>query len=1107
MSLIPLHIHSSYSLLDSTLRIEDAVKFAKDNGMSALAITEHGVMHGFVEQAVACRKAGIKAIYGVEAYEVDDDEVKGDTKGAIQKRYHLILLAKNKQGLLNLFKIVSFACTDGFYKKPLISIDRIKANNWGDGIICTTACLASRFSKLIMNYDTQEGKRWIEKLQSTFDYVGIEIQSHATKDQWEYNHRALEFAQLYDIPFLVTSDAHYLKESDMDAHEIFVKISQDREAGESYKHCFMQTEADVYRIMADYDEDVVKQAIDETQNIADMIDDIDIGLDNKSQMPIINVPPEYSSHSEYLRHLVYSTFDRKFGHLSEEEQQRRRDRIEMEFPVIEALGYVDYFLMCHMLLKEARKRGIPLGPGRGSSAGSLMLDCLDVTQIDSVEHNLNFSRFANLGRLGSLADVDLDISKRRRKEVIDIACDLFGKENVAPICTFNTLSTKVAIRDIGKVLNDSEDSPYYGQLPYSVRNEVSNMIPTIKTLNDLGEEEEKDALLEDLMHDNAKLRGYYESFPLWFEYVMALEGLPRSRGRHAAGTLITPKPIIEYMPLCLDNEKNVIAQLEMGSSMNQLSCVKMDFLGLKTLDVIDDTLKSAGLTWEDVDVNKLDLNDKRVFDEVYASGFTKCVFQMESLEASNMCVQAHTDNTDTVIAINAFCRPGTKNSFPEYCQNKSHPEQAKVIHPDLKELLGSTNNVLLYQEELLDIFRYAGFAEDQTDVARRAVGHKQPEVMKKLEAQFKNGLKDKGWTEEQSNAMWDYILKQTSYIFNKSHACAYGLLSYLTAWLKVHYPVQYMSACMSCDSGNPTKLAIIINECKRLGIRVLPPNINKSNRDFTPLPDKNSILFGLLAIKGLGDSVIEDIIANRPYKSFDEFLSKGFPKTTVVQLIKSGAFTVSRKEELLESYCSKLIEHKEYTPVKTIPSKTELLLKWGIDTADYKTKGKLDKELLLHDFNLAKQIKFESQEEERYAKEIQAFKDKYMQDLWLSEFSTLGLFITSDPLEFAYDKIHDFEQVETDTDAVLIGVIIGIQRKKDKRNQLFCYVQIYTPGGIREAICWASTTKQYLDLLKNGNCVAIYGRKTEGGNIVVNEMKLYKKWLDDKHLKHVGVNA
>ena len=1107
MSFVNLHVHSQYSLLDATLKVEEAVQFAKENNQEAIALTNHGYMFDFVKQAVACREAGVKSIFGNEIYEVDDDEDKNDTREHTQRRYHLILLAKNKKGLQNLFKIVSYACTTGFYKKPRISVDRIKANNWGEGIICTTACLAGRLSRLVTNYDTEEAKKWIDKLQSTFDYVAVEIESHNVPQQYEANHRLIEFAKLYNLPITVSCDAHYLRHEDMEAHSIFVKIAREQEVGETYTDCFLQREEDVREILSEYDDEIVGQAIQETEHIASMIEDIDIGLDNDNQMPHINVPEEYENdHEGYLRYLVYQGFEEKFADMSEEERQIRRDRIEEEIPTLVYLDYTDYFIMLYMLMKEVRKRKIPIGYARGSASGSLCLYCLGVTQIDSVKWGCLFGRFCSRLRK-SLADVDIDLSKDRRDEIIDIAKELFGDENVCPIATFSTFSAKVALSDVGKIYHEDPNSPYYGQIPYSLRQDVTKAIPAVKTLDDLGEETEGEQSLAELLNTNKKLQATFEEFPLWGQTALKLSGGVKARGRHAAGCLICPSAITDYMPVCLDNNGNVICQLDWHDAMERLHLVKYDFLGLKTLTVIDKALKYANLSWDEVDINRLDLHDERVYKETYQSSETTAVFQFESLEGKKMCAEANVSTPEGIFAVNAGNRPGCKMLFPEYVHNKEYPDDVKLIHPDLKKILWQSEGCIFYQEQVMALFSYAGFDDGETDNCRRAVAKGHKELMLPMHDRFIEGLLKKNWTQKQADDMWDLIVAQSNYLFNFSHACAYGLLSYLTAWLKVHYPVPYMAACMSCDTDNPARMSVLINETKRLGIRVLPPNINKSNRDFTPLPDKNSILFGLLAVKGLGDSVIEDIIANRPYKSFDEFLSKGLPKTTVVQLIKSGAFTVSRKEELLESYCNKLIEHKEYTPVKTIPSKTELLLKWGIDTADYKTKGKLDKELLLHDFNLAKQIKFESQEEERYAKEIQAFKDKYMQDLWLSEFSTLGLFITSDPLEFAYDKIHDFEQVETDTDAVLIGVIIGIQRKKDKRNQLFCYVQIYTPGGIREAICWASTTKQYLDLLKNGNCVAIYGRKTEGGNIVVNEMKLYKKWLDDKHLKHVGVNA
>ena len=580
-------------------------------------------------------------------------------------------------------------------------------------------------------------------------------------------------------------------------------------------------------------------------------------------MPKINIENGYENHEEYLRYLVFKTFDEKFGHMSKEDQEIRRQRLETELPVLYAVDYTDYFIM-YMLAKEARKRKIPLGYSRGSGANCLCLFMLNVTQIDSVRWDLDFSRFANLGRK-SMADFDWDISKRRRKEMVEISEELFGKENVAPIATFNTLSTKVAIRDIGKVLDEKDYSPYYKQIPYKLRDEVAKMIPTIKTLNDLGEEEEKDVLLKDILNKNEKLKEVYKKFPLWFKYVMDVEGLPKSMGRHAAGTLITPTPVTDYCPLCYDSEKNIMIELEMHNAMDDLGLVKMDYLGLETLDIVDDTLKMADITWDDVDINHLNLEDKEVFEKVYKNGNTVGIFQMESAEGRRMCIEAKADNVEDVIVVNAANRPGTKESFPTYCQNKLNPKNVSVLHEDLRELFGKTHYILLYQEQALQLFRHAGFPEEQVDNARRAIGKKKKEVMEQLEVDFRAGLTQKGWNNEQLIEIWQLMLKQAEYCFNRGHAVAYGLLSYLTAYLKTHYTIYFMAALLTSKSDKVQKISIVINDCKRLGIKVSPPNVNKSDIEFTALPENNEILFGLLAVKGLGESIVDKIIENRPY--------------------------------------------------------------------------------------------------------------------------------------------------------------------------------------------------------------------------------------------------
>lgn len=772
MSFVNLHVHSAIgSLLDSILTVEQAVKYAADNGQSHIALTDHGTMHGFVEQVKLCKKYGVKPIVGCEIYEVDNYLEKNDSKEYTQPRYHLVLLASKQVGLQNLFKIVSEAATTGMYKKPRISINWIKENNLGEGIICLTACQVGRLSRYLENGMYDEAEEFVNLLKDTFDYVACEIQSHKTEQQLKYNTLIYKFARHMNMPYVITTDAHMLSANQIDTHSIFVSIGEGRETGETYVGCHLQNEQDVFQYLGDWMlERVVQQGIDETAHIANMIDDdIDYGLDHGNIMPTINVPEEFSSHEDYLHYLVFEKFDDKFGWMSEEDQKIRRERLEKELPVINALDYTDYFIMLHMIAEAADARQLPRGYSRGSGANCLCLFMLGVTQIDSIRWDLDFSRFANLGRKGSLADFDWDISKRRRKEIIEISEDLFGKENVAPIATFNTLATKVAIRDIGKVLNERQDSPYFGQIPYSLRDEVTKMIPTVKTLSDLGEEVEKDVLLKELVGKDEKLNEVYKKFPLWFKYVMELEGLPKSRGRHAAGTLITPQPVINYCPLCLDNEKNPMIQLEMHAAMDDLGLVKMDYLGLETLDIIDDALKMAHLTWEDVDINHLNLEEQRVYDEIYKSGNTVGVFQFESAEAKKMCIDAQADNIEDIIAINASNRPGTKNSFPDYCKNKLYPDETVVIHPDLKTLFSKTHSILLYQEDALHLLAYAGFSEEAQDTGRRAIGKKKKDVMASLYTQFHEGLIKKQWTEQQIKDMWALLSKQAEYSFNRGH--------------------------------------------------------------------------------------------------------------------------------------------------------------------------------------------------------------------------------------------------------------------------------------------------------------------------------------------------
>lgn len=1530
---VNLHVHSAVgSLLDSVAKIPDIVKFAKDHNQVAVALTDHGKMSGFVELYKECKNAGIKPIMGVEAYEVDNMYEKADTKEYTQPRYHLLLLAKNKKGLQNLFKIVSVANTEGFYKKPLITLDYIKEHNLGEGIICSSACLASRLSKALENDNWELAKQVALKTKSIFEEYYIEMQSHANDIQMISNIKHLKLAKELDIPWLISTDAHMITENQMDIHSVFIKISQDREVGENYDGCYLQTSAEVVDKFHKYENlgfsfKDIKTGVLNTFKIANEVEDIDIGYHQENQMPVIPIPKDYENSDKYVEHLIWEGFEEKFKDMSKKDREIRRQRLNEEIPVIEALHYSDYFIMLQMLTREAKKRKIPLGYSRGSGANCLCLYCLGVTQIDSIRWNLQFARFANLGR-HSMADYDMDIAKARRKEMVTISEDLFGKENVAPICTFNTLSTKVAIRDIGKVLNEDPNSPYYNQIPYDIRDLVAKQIPTIKTLDDLGQEVEKDMLLKDLLSTDPKLQKWYHQFPKWFYYVMYLEGLPKSMGRHAAGTIIAPHSITNYAPLCLDTEGNPMLQIEMHNAMDDLSLIKMDFLGLETLDIVDEALKIAGLTWEDVDINHLNLEDKAVYDNIYKKGNTISVFQMESAEAKAMCIQAKADNIEDIIAINAANRPGTKDQFPDYCNNKLHPEQAmeKLIHPDLAEIFKTTNMILLYQEQALQIFRYSGFPETEVDNARRCVdenteilmwngatkkikdlkvgdkilnlgknntievdtvkqifdngvqdtykvraqqtksiigtkdhkvltqdgwktigeltiedyvmipkycpnirnnipsnkypcseslfsigaligdgtlgneqdihftnsdehlikavqygismllprnkkecifksysqkgktvdkiysisinkeecpeydkklistlkeydllhkakdkylcekllsltqgnklysllaglfstdggyhkqinwleyyslskklcegiqmllrkcgiksqitskivtnynylaytlyisskssqkrfgetilpymvgakkdeflqiinspnnennydfkipptyskemkenlnlstvsiaeigthvgykrnclkvfnvectnnikaekivseiycpktyallhaeyipikvtqiepykkvhvydleatnnhnyiandiivhnciGKKLKDKMQELETKFRTLLADKGWAPEQIDALWELILKQTGYSFNRGHSVSYGLLSYLTAYLKYHYPVEYMTACLNIKSDNISKIGILINECYNLNIEILPPDINKSRKDFTAFPKENKILFGLLAIKGLGLSSILSTIENRPYKNLHDFLDRAEATSKVViSFIKAGCFGKYKKSLMLD-YFEYTYPRKQYKPIKTIPKEDVLKEKWGI------IKGKRTNrdESLIKEFNAKRELEFKQQERETYNKKFNEFKDKYMQNEYMWEFETLSMFITDNPLKEMSHYVTDWDLVKDGEEPCILAVIVDIKRKKDKNNNVFAYLDLYTVNGIIEAIAWSSKYKKYSDLIEKGKCISILGRKNEN-KLFVNEIKSFEQWKLDRFIE------
>ena len=1085
-----LHTHTPHgSLLDSIADIPNLIKKAKEYNYSAIAVTDHGKMHSIINFYKECTKQDIKPIIGIEIYECDDIKVQDDT------RFHLVLLATSNEGLKNLNIISSISHIDGFYFKPRIDLSTIK--KYSKGIIALSGCMAGRISRLLMQDEYDSAKEWLLKYQDTFEHFYIEMQNHSTVDSIKLNKQLLQLSQETNTPFVLTDDIHFVNREDIEAHSIFVQISQDRDVGESYTDCHMKSVDEIHSIMdLQIGYENVCQGIKNTLRIADMCN-VEIDLKMPNQMPEIKIPQGYKSITEYYKYLVNNGWvKREFNKLPKEQQKAIKDRLLKEYDTLDYLSYIDYFVLLTILTNRAKERKIPLGLSRGSGANCYSLYDIGVTGVNSLKWGLDFSRFATKGRK-SIADYDMDISKRRRKEMIEIAKEEFNVSDeilytqVAPICTFGTLSTKVAIKDIGKVL---QENGTYPDLIYAIRDETAKLIPVIKSVDEFGEEIEIETRLKDLIENNSKLAEYNEQFPLWFKYVMQLEGLPKTLGTHAAGVVIAPKPIIEYCPLCLNKTKEIMMQFEMNNVLDDLHLIKMDFLGLNTLDIIDDTLVLAGLTWDDIDVDKINLNDPKVYETVYKSGNCSGIFQMESAEAIRMCVEAQCDNINTVIAINASNRPGTKDLFPEFIKNKLYPDKMELIHEDLREITKDSYGILLYQEHALAIFRLAGFPDEEVDLARRSIGKKDKEIMLALETKLREGLLNRKWANEQINSIWDLLVKQSEYSFNKGHSTAYGLLSYITAWLKTYYSLEFMTSLLNSEKGNFSQISKYINECKRMNIKVLEPSINKSNMDFTI--DEDNILFGIGMIKNVGDTITQIIIDNRPYNSFDDFINKCNPDiSTVIALIKAGCFNEFQvdKKQLLLDFCKMRYMPTQYKDVTSLPTKKKLYdLELIQNDEDFK-----DKPSCLSKYNDYRLIEYNKLEENRYSKHQRGFESKYMvgsEADWQME--SLSMYLTTDPYKVFSKILSPFESLPSE-ECIIAGTIIDIKRKTDKNGNRYAYIDLLNHEGLMiECTIWASSYSKYQEMVVKTNKIFCIGKKEEN-KYFIKDVKLVDKWIEE----------
>ena len=879
MAFAHLHVHTEYSLLDGSNKIKEYVEKIKALGMTAGAITDHGVMYGVIDFYKAAREAGINPVLGCEVYVAPGSRLDREMVHGEDRYYHLVLLAENNTGYSNLMKIVSKGFVEGYYYKPRVDMEVLE--KYHEGIIALSACLAGEVQRNLVRGMYEEAKEVAYRYERCFGKGNffLELQDHGIPEQKLVNQQLLRMSQETGIELVATNDVHYTNAEDAEPHDILLCLQTGKKLADEDR---MRYEGGQYYVKSEEEMKLLfpyaLQALENTQKIADRCHvEIEFG---HTKVPHFEVPEGYDSWT-YLNKLCHEGLDKRYG----ADAPKYLQKLDDELAVIKNMGYVDYFLIVWDFIHYAREHDIMVGPGRGSAAGSLVSYTTGITDIDPVRYNLIFERFLNPERV-SMPDIDVDFCFERRQEVIDYVVEKYGKDCVTQIVTFGTLAARGVIRDVGRVMD----------LPYNFVDTIAKAIP-----NELGITIDKALLM------NPELRGMYESdesVKKLIDMSRRLEGLPRHTSMHAAGVVISQKPMDEYVPLSRASDGTITTQFTM-TTIEELGLLKMDFLGLRTLTVIQNAVrlaeKSSG---KKIDMNAIDYNDKKVLDSL-GTGKTDGVFQLESAGMKNFMKELKPKSLEDIIAGISLYRPGPMDFIPQYIKGKNAPDQITYDCPQLEPILEPTYGCIVYQEQVMQIVRdLAGYTLGRSDLVRRAMAKKKAAVMAKERENFVYGNEEEGVpgciangiSEQVANKIYDEMTDFAKYAFNKSHAAAYAVVSYQTAWLKYYYPVEFMAALMTSCIDNPSKVSEYILNCRQMGIRILPPDINRSTGSFSV--EDGSIRYGMAAVKGIGKPVMEAIVEERErgglfssLKDFCQRLSgKEVNKRTIENFIKAGAF-------------------------------------------------------------------------------------------------------------------------------------------------------------------------------------------------------------------------
>ena len=1077
LGFVHLHIHSEYSLLDGANRIKDLPVRAKELGMNAIAITDHGVMFGAIDFYKACKANGVKPIIGCEVYVAPRG--RKDKEPKIDEKYnHLILLAKNNEGYKNLAKLVSLGFIEGFYYKP--RIDKEILEKYHEGIICLSACLAGEVNQAILNNNIEEAKKvalWFKNLFGE-DYY-LEVQNNGIKEQVLVNQKLVDLSRELNIPLVATNDAHYLKKEDAYNHEVLLCIQTGKKMTDEDRMRFDTDELYVKspEEMIEYFKNI-PEAIENTVKIAEKCNvEFEFG---HTILPNYDVPEQYSTHYDYLESLTQAGLAKRYGQNITKEIQ---ERAQYELSVIKKMGYVDYFLIVWDYINYAKTHNIPVGPGRGSGAGSIVAYSIGITDIDPIKYNLIFERFLNPERI-SMPDFDVDFCYEKRDKVIEYVCDKYGKENVSQIITFGTMSARMVIRDVGRALD----------VPYAETDKLAKMIPN-----------ELHITIKKALEQNRELKELYENdatVKKLIEIAMALEGMPRQASTHACGIVITKEPVVNYVPLYMRD--NTISTQYIMTTLEELGLLKMDFLGLRTLTVIQDTIDLVKKDkCIDVEFDK-DMNDPKVY-KLWQDGNSVGIFQFESQGMTNFMKELKPDCLEDIIAGVSLYRPGPMDQIPRYIANKKDPEHAVYTHPALKPILEVTYGCMVYQEQVMQIVRdLAGYSLGRADLVRRAMGKKKLDVMAKEREIFINGQLDEngnivvpgcvrnGIDAESANKIFDEMAEFAKYAFNKSHAAAYAVVSYRTAYLKAYYPAEFMAATLNSFLGNLDKIPDYIEECKRLNIQILKPDINKSYTKFTV--DNEKIRFGLGSIKNVGTAAVDEIVEERTkngeFKDFTDFCERikdlSVNKKCVESLTKAGAF------DNFEQTRSTLIASYE-----TI-----------IDTISNSDKKSFDGQVSMFDLTPVEnkkidEIKYNYTILPEYTEKEMLFMEKEM----------LGIYISGHPLEKIKSQIelqttintYQMKKINSDIEETgmsefednqfvkYAGIVTSVKKKYTKTNKLMAFITVEDMYGPTEVIVFENCYQNCANILVEDSIILVEGRlsvrEDEDTKIVARDIK------------------